>query len=298
MTSLEMFANERNQMKTKCLPYLGLAVAFQLACAGLARGDDASAMQTGAVAAPKLKLCQGTVAAVDPQQRTVSVKSVWRTRTFNAADSCTVALEDRPEASLADLRSGQKVAVQYENRSGVLVAGRIVQHNRIYTGHLSALDPVQRTFRVKHGLSVRAFTLADRSKVTLAGEKAGSLNDLKLGQIVRVVYESAKGAATAVRIEQKHPTFVGTIRAIDSDARTVRAKSLLSEKTFHLADGCKIVANGKMDASLKDLRIGDQAAFTYEDARGVLIASRIGREAAGPDTANAQASSATVYPAH
>jgi hypothetical protein len=52
----------------------------------------------------------------------------------------------------------------------------------------------------------------------------------------------------------------------------------MSEKKFNLADGCRIVVANKPDASLRDLRIGDKVEFSYEDADGVLVANRIGRD--------------------
>jgi hypothetical protein len=122
------------------------------------------------------------------------------------------------------------------------------------------------------------------------------LNDLKVGQTVNVIYDSSNGKRTAQRIEQERPTYVGTVRAIDCDTRTVRAKRMLSEKTFRLADGCRIVINGHADGSLSDLRIGDRITLTYENANGVLVASCLGREPAGTEPEPVQASMAS--PSH
>jgi hypothetical protein len=63
----------------------------------------------------------------------------------------------------------------------------------------------------------------------------------------------------------------------------------MTEKKFKLADECQIVVEGKSDAGLGGLRIGDQVAFSYEDADGVLVANRIGRDSIPPDTETAQA---------
>jgi hypothetical protein len=75
---------------------------------------------------------------------------------------------------------------------------------------------------------------------------------------------------------------------LDARTRTVKARSFMTEKKFALADGCRIVVANKPDASLRDLRIGDQVEFSYENADGVLIASRIGRDANLAETESSQ----------
>jgi len=80
----------------------------------------------------------------------------------------------------------------------------------------------------------------------------------------------------ARRIEQTSATYVGTLDAIDASSRMVRAKHLVGEKRFNLADNCKIVVQGKVNASLSDLRLGQKLAFSYDEVDGVNVVTRIG----------------------
>jgi len=261
-------------------------VAFSLTCTSPVKGDQPAPAQK--VVQPD-KNFKGTVTAVDSKEKTVSARNFWGTKTFNIGDSCTVSLEDQPSASLEGLRPGQKVDISYQNARGVPVVDRIVQHNLIFKGCISAIDPAKRTLSVKHGGYTHDFVAAEDCVVLIKDDKSKKLDDLKVGHTVNVVYESPNGALVARRIEQKNPTFVGTIKAIDAETRTVKAKDMLSEKTFHLADGCQIIAGNKLGDNLGDLRIGGRFTFTYEDVNGVLVVNRIGRETDSTGAENAQA---------
>ncbi|HXR04467.1 MAG TPA: DUF5666 domain-containing protein [Verrucomicrobiae bacterium] len=270
-------------MKTSVMRMAVVAgMAFNLICASPTKGDESAPVQ-------KDKIFKGTVTAVDQKEKTVSARDFWGTKTFNVADNCKVSLEDQPAASLGELRPGQKVEVGYENAHGVLVANRVAQHNLVFTGYISAINPAKRTLTIKHGSFSRDFAVPENCVVVIRDNNTKTLDDLKVGHTVNVVYESANGSPLARSIEQKSPTFVGTIQAIDAETRTVKAKDLLAEKTFHLADGCQIVVGGKPGGSLSDLRIGARFAFTYEDTDGVLVVNRIGYDAASASMESAQA---------
>ena len=261
-------------------------IAFNLTSASPVNGDEPATVQ-------KDKIFKGTVTAVDQKEKTISAKDFWGAKFFNVGNTCAVSLEDQPSASLADLRPGQKVEISYENAQGVPVADRIAQHNLVFTGYINAIDPAKRTLTVKHGGFTRNFALADDCTVVIKDDNTKTLDDLKVGHTVNVIYESANDSLLARRIEQKSPTFTGTIKAIDAETRTVKAKDMLAEKTFHLADGCQIVVGGKLGGSLSDLRIGDRFAFTYEDMDGVLVADWIGHDTASSGVENTQAMKST-----
>jgi Cu/Ag efflux protein CusF len=269
-------------ISTRAAVTLGIAIA-SLVCAGPAFGDDATATNQ-----ENEKVYKGTIIAVDPPQHTVLVKGLILNKTFNASDMCKVSLEDKPEAALDKLRPGHKVEVYYQNTRGVLVANRIVQHNQVVNGYITAVDPAQRTLTIKGSGGKKHFTVAADCDVLLKDSKVGTLENLKVGHSVNVAFDPADGVWTARKIEQKAETFVGTIQALDAGTRTVRARSFMSERKFNLADGCRIVVEDKTDAGLRDLRIGDRVEFSYEDANGVLVVNRIGREPNVPDPESAQ----------
>jgi Cu/Ag efflux protein CusF len=274
-------------MKTSLMRMVVMSgVAFSLTCVNPVKGDQPAPAQK---AVQPEKSFKGTVTAVDQKEKTVSAKDFWGTKIFNLGNSYTVSLEDQPTASLADLHPGQKVEISYQNAHGVPVADRIVQHNLVFPGCISAIDPTNRTLTVKHGVYAHVFAAPEDCVVVIKADKSNNLDDLKVGHTVNVVYETVNDSLVARRIEQKSPTFAGTIKAIDAETRTVRAKDMLAEKTFHLADNCQIVTNGKLGGNLGDLRIGERFTFTYEDMDGVLVVNRIGREASASDTESAQA---------
>jgi Cu/Ag efflux protein CusF len=236
----------------------------------------------------KEKVYKGTVLTVDPDGQTVAVKGLLLNKTFNAAPACAVSFEDKPEATLENLRPGHKVDVHYQKVRGVLVASKIVQHNQVIEGYITAIDPGARTLAVKDSGNTRKLLVAEQHSVMLKDDRAGTLENLKVGHRVSVAYNAADGVWTTHKIVQNAESFVGTIQAIDAGSRTVRARSYLKEKKFNLADRCQIIVEDKTDAEMRDLRIGDRVEFSYENANGVLVVTRIGREIHTPDPESAQ----------
>jgi Cu/Ag efflux protein CusF len=263
---------------------LPLSVAIvSLVGAASALGD--AALETKSA---KEKVYTGTVLAVDPDGQTVAVKGLLLNKTFNAAPACAVSFEDKPEATLENLRPGHKVDVHYQKVRGVLVASQIVQHNQVIEGHITAIDPGARTLAIKDSNTTKKLVVAEQHSVILKDDKVGTLENLKVGHRVSVAYNAADGVWTTHKIVQNAESFVGTIQAIDAGARTVRARSYLKEKKFNLADRCQIIVEDKTDAEMRDLRIGDRVEFSYENANGVLVVTRIGRELHTPDPESAQ----------
>jgi hypothetical protein len=54
---------------------------------------------------------------------------------------------------------------------------------------------------------------------------------------------------------------------------TVQALPLI--KMFAIAPDCEVITETKPQASVEDLRIGDEVEVTYQDVSGTLIAHRI-----------------------
>lgn len=234
------------------------------------------------------KAYKGTVLAVDAEEKTVAVKGTFFSKTFNTSDACKVSLEDKSEAALSDLRPGHKVEIQYRDAQGVLVAGQIQQHNLVFDGYIASINPGQRSLVLKSGTGKKELIAAENCTVILKDEKIGTLENLKVGHAVRIAYQPGERPWIASKIEQRAEAFVGTIQAIDAGNRTVKARSFMTEKKFNLADSCRIVVDGKADAGLRDLRIGDKVEFSYEDANGVLVVNRIGSDASLSESGNTQ----------
>lgn len=234
----------------------------------------------------------GIATGVDQQDKTVRVKTFWGTKRLNIADDCRVSMQDKPDATLEDLRPGQKLEVNYADNQGVLVVHQIAQQNLTFAGHITAIDPARHTITLRSRVLGKTFRIANDCKVMLRDEKAGTLADLQPGNRATVIYEIPGDAAIAHRIAQTSDTFNGTLTAIDLNERTLKAKAFLSSKQFDLADDCSIVISGKPDAGLSDLRLGEKLVLSYDDVDGVNIVNRI----ASPEASQAALTTASGRP--
>ena len=109
--------NERNQMKTIriCTAAAAAVALLSLAASQRASGNDMQRCPQGKDPS------RATSSPLIPGQ-TLSVKGLFFTRNFSTATDCKVSFQDKPDASLAELRPGQKVYVRYERDNGVLIA--------------------------------------------------------------------------------------------------------------------------------------------------------------------------------
>lgn len=234
----------------------------------------AAPVSAGDQAGQKQHSTTGTINAVDANQRAVKVKHLLLTRDFNLANDCGIAVGNKTQASMADLKPGMEVDVCYTDADGVRVATRIEQQKVSRTGSIQAMDTKNRMLTLDQGAFTRHFRISDGCRYVM-DDKTGTLNDLKVGQRITISYVKTGDVLEALKIEQPHATFVGTLNAIDADADTVKAKHLLSNQRFALGGDCRIVINGKPDGKLSDLRLGEKVAIDYRDVNGVYVATRI-----------------------
>ena len=217
----------------------------------------------------------GTIASVDPQENTVSLKGVFSNKQFNVGTGCTYDLADQNAGALGDLRPGEKIRVSYQDNRGVLVADRIEQQPMRYDGMVKSIDPAGHTLTIHQRALDKDLQIAGDCKVVLRADKPGTLADIKSGDHVTVTYEDPKGLATARQIAQTSMEFTGSLVAIDLPERTVKAKESFSTKKFNLADNCVIVINGKTNGQLEDLKPEDRLVLDYDVINGVNVVNRI-----------------------
>jgi hypothetical protein len=247
------------------MPVLTLLTSFLPASAGDAPGVPAQTFK-------------GTATMVNEKERAVAVKELWGTRTFYLGEHCAVIMEDKPEATLKDLHPGHQLNVQYSMHSGVRVASRIEQKHPQFAGHITAVDAANQTFTAGKGRQRMTFTANSASRIIGGDDKSKAFTDLAIGHKVNVHYSTEAQLNIGHKIELLGLIFSGTVAAIDADARTLRAKHLLSDRTFKLAKDCQVVIDGKPDGKLSDLRLGDRLSFQYDDVDGVFVACRAARE--------------------
>jgi Cu/Ag efflux protein CusF len=237
-----------------------------------------SAADQAPPAAKPDKTYTGTVISVNPNKSTLEIKGLLFSKNFNLGENCSYVLWDKPAGAMTDLRAGEKVKVAYQDASGVLIADRIQQEPMTDEGMVKAIDPATHTLTLRSGWMDKTIQIPENCRVQLIGDRNGSLADVQPGYYVTVTYELPNDKPIAREIEQTGTTFNGELRAVNLDARTVVAKSLLDTDTFHLAENCAIVINGKPDGQLSDLKLGGQMTFNYEDVNGVKIVNRIANE--------------------
>jgi hypothetical protein len=67
----------------------------------------------------------GTVTAVEPDAKTVRVKSVYDAKKFILADNCAIVVGDKINGLLTELKPNDKLVVSYDEINGVNVANRM-----------------------------------------------------------------------------------------------------------------------------------------------------------------------------
>ena len=230
-------------------------------------------------AAGQDKSYTGMVTSIDPQERTLSVHGMVLNRNFNLGDTCGFATWDKPDAGIKDVRTGEKVTVNYQNVGGILVADRVEQRAMAYEGTVSSFNPAAHQLTLGIGAREKIVQVPEGCKVVLRNDRTGTLSDVQPGNHVTVIYELPGSKPVARQIAQTSARFTGTVTAVDLRDRTINAQSALGAKRFHLADNCTWVMNGQMssgETAMNHLALGENLSFSYEDVNGVNIVNRIG----------------------
>jgi len=262
-----------NRLTKRNRPW-AILTGFSLLLATVAHLDAEGSTKPPA-ATGKLDEFEGTVKQVNPDERTITVKNFWSSRTFNLAGNCRVSFAEESGGGLEALQSGHRVTVQFANHDGVRIAHAILQENLEYTGHIAALNPTNRTLRVKSRVLDRVFTAAPDCRVVFRDGQARNFSELKIGHRVTINYLTPDDAHLARSIAQRSLEYSGRVEALDARTDTVKAGGLVAGRTFRLGDGCQIVIAGETGGDLKNLRIGDRVIFNYENIDGVFVANRL-----------------------
>jgi len=241
----------------------------------LARADQPSAREDSQ------KTWTGALVAVDAEDNTVSGKHLFTRETFHLGRDCVISAVDKSRASLSDLRPGEKVAIQYQNAEGVLVANRINEKALSYSGAVYAVDetthaltmeepPICQPFRAP-----KQFCVAGDCQIILSNGGKGKLADVRPGDRVTIVYEFPDGAPVAYRIRKRTAVWVGSLDSINLATRILKARDRSGQTRFEVADGCRILDSGGRSGNLKRLAYGQTYLFTYEAVDGMKVVERI-----------------------
>jgi hypothetical protein len=246
------------------------------------------------------KTSSGTITALDTKEKILKIQGMLLAKTFVLGDNCSLAVGNKADASLGEFRPGQKVTVNYRDADGVLVADRVTQDKLFFTGEVMAIDGKNHTLTVRHRGGLKSFSLADNCGITLNAKASGSLDAVKPGSHVTVIYETPGGHWVARWIEEPSQQFTGTLGTVNLEDRTISAgKPLLGDKKFHIGEDCAIVINGKVvgPAHLKDLHSGESCELSYDSVDGVNIVNRIAPVTASEKTGGSAQTTGTAGPA-
>jgi len=259
-------------MKTKALRTWTAVCVSALTMAGALTASAADDTDTNEI---PHKSYTDTIVSVDAKEHVLVMAGFFANKTFNLGDKCTYSFVDKNAGTIADLHSGQRVEVLYQEAHDVLVADSVTQETMSCEGTVKACDPAARTITLHGRGRDRTLPIAADCKVMLRKDKLGSLADIQTGNFVTVIYETPDGKPTAQKITQSSETYTGSLTAIDLETKTVKAKSMYDTKKFNLGDNCAIVIGGKINGRLADLKPNDKLVFSYDEINGVNVANRI-----------------------
>jgi hypothetical protein len=223
----------------------------------------------------------GRITAVNTQDNTISGKHLQYTRTFRLGEKCPISAVDNHQATLGDLRPGEKVRISYRDVEGVLVANHITEQALSYHGTVQNVDPKTGTVQMEEARVERpfrapkSFQIAGDCQVILWNGQEGNLADVHPGDRVSVVYELPNRQQVAYRIREQTASFEGVADTIDLPARTLKAKEGSQEVQFVLGNHCRFVQSDGKTGHLKDLQPGHDYRFTYEEVNGIDVLDRI-----------------------
>ena len=136
--------------------------------------------------------------------------------------------------------------------------------NKSYTGTVVSVDTKERTVELKGTFLSKTFNLGDDCTYTFVDRSEGALGDLRPGQRVMVVYQEAHGVRVANRITQQPVRYEGTVKAVDPVQRTMTLQGSGMDRTFQIANDCKVLLRDAKPGALTDIQTGNYVTVTYE----------------------------------
>lgn len=154
------------------------------------------------------------------------------------------------------------------------------RREKSYTGTVKSVDPKEHTLHVKGALLNKSFNLGDLCEYTFVGKSAGSINDLRPGQKITVCYQNVHGVLVANGIAQEPMRYEGTVKAINTETRTLTLHLRVRDKTFLIANDCAVKLRENKSGALAAVKPGQRVAVLYETPHGTPTARQIDRTSA------------------
>jgi Cu/Ag efflux protein CusF len=153
-------------------------------------------------------------------------------------------------------------------------------HEKTCTGTVVSIDPKERVLEVKGVLLSKKFNLGENCVFTFLGKGTGKMDDLRPGQKMRISYQNVHGVLVADRVTQEAMRSEGTVKSVNPDQRTLTLHFRALDKTFRIADDCKVVLRDAKSGTLADVEPGHHVTVTYETPNGTATARQIAQTSA------------------
>ena len=147
--------------------------------------------------------------------------------------------------------------------------------HKSYTGTVVSVDTKEHTLVLEGFFTSKTFNLGDNCAYTVVDKGAGVIGDLHPGQRVEVVYQEAHDVLVADRVTQEPMCYEGTVKACDPAQRTITLHMRGRDRTFPIADDCKVVLRKDKPGSLANIQTGNYVTVTYETPNGKPTAQKI-----------------------
>ena len=154
-------------------------------------------------------------------------------------------------------------------------AGTAVLPHKTYTGMVVSVDAKERTLGLKGAFMKKKFNLGDNCAYTFVDKSNGAISDLRPGQRLLVAYQESHGVRVADRVTQQPLAYEGTVKAFDPIGRTLALHSRGMDRTFQIADDCKVMLRDYKPGALADIQAGNYVTVTYETPNDKLTARKI-----------------------
>jgi hypothetical protein len=143
---------------------------------------------------------EGTVKAINAQNRTMTVRHMGLEKTFQIASGCPVDLYNHSNGTLANVQPGNRVTVTFEVPGGNEVAHRIAQTSQTFMGELTAIDLNERTAKASDVMARKRFEIAPGCVVVIDRNANANLRDVKLSERLEFDYVDVNGINIVNRI--------------------------------------------------------------------------------------------------
>ena len=154
-------------------------------------------------------------------------------------------------------------------------AGAAELPHKSYTGKIAAVNAKDRVLELEGVFVRKQFNLGDNCLFTKEDKSAGTINDLRPGQRVTVAYQESHGVRVADRVLQLPLVYEGTVKTCDPAGRTLTLRVRGMDRSFQIADGCKVLLRDDQSGALADIQTGNYVTVTYETPKDKPTAWKI-----------------------